>query len=127
MALDRLSSSHHCMAQLWTVFHHHIIAWRKCQHRSLPFAVENLEELAAPDSVQEASAEEYRRALLGQALKLIERDFPAQTWQIFWAVAIEGQAGIAVAKRFNVTPNAVYLARGRVLARLREELTGLEN
>ncbi len=31
-----------------------------------------------------------------------------------------------VAREFGVTVNAVYLARSRVLARLREELAGLD-
>ena len=41
-------------------------------------------------------------------------------------VAVEGRSGVEVARQFGVTPNAVYLARGRVLARLREELADLD-
>ena len=41
-------------------------------------------------------------------------------------VAIEGRPGVEVAREFGVTVNAVYLARGRVVARLREELAGLD-
>ena len=45
---------------------------------------------------------------------------------MFWQVTVAGQPGTEVARQFGVTPNAVYLARGRVLARLRQELTDLD-
>lgn len=114
-------------AWLWTVFHHQTIAWRKRQSRELPLSLKQLESLASPDSVAEASEVEYRRALLDRVLQLIRTDFPEQTWHIFWKVAVEGRPGIEVAKQFAVTPNAVYLARGRVLARLREEMAELDS
>ena len=113
-------------AWLWTVFHHQTIAWRR-KHRTLPLSVQQLEKLASPDSVAEASETEYRQALTNRALQIIQTDFPEQTWRIFWRVAIDGRSGVDVAKEFGVTPNAVYLARGRILARLREELADLDH
>jgi RNA polymerase sigma-70 factor (ECF subfamily) len=113
-------------AWLWTVFHRRVIAWRRRQARELPVSANQLEALASPDSVAEASEAEYRRVLIDRVLHVIRTDFPAQTWQIFWEVAVDGRPGTEVARRFGVTANAVYLARGRVLARLREELTDLD-
>jgi RNA polymerase sigma-70 factor (ECF subfamily) len=114
-------------AWLWTVFHREVIAWRKRQPRDLPLSIEQLECLASPDSVNEASAAEYRRYLLDRVLHVIQTDFPLQTWKIFWEVSVAGRGGVEVAKQFGVTPNAVYLARGRVLARLRQELADLDS
>ena len=113
-------------AWLWTVFHRQVIVWRKRQLRELPLSLKQLEALASPDSVAEASEAEYRRVLIARVLHLIRTDFPAQTWQIFWQVTVESKPGIEVAKKFGVTANTVYLARGRVLARLRQELADLD-
>ena len=113
-------------AWLWTVFHRQTLAWRKQQTRNLPLTVEQLEALASPDSVLEATEAEYRRALQDRILHIIRTDFPPPTWEIFWQVTVEGRSGIEVARQFGVTPNAVYLARGRVLARLRQELADLD-
>jgi len=114
-------------AWLWTVFHRHTIAWRKRQTRNLPLSVKQLEALESPDSVAEATEAEYRRYLLGRILKVIQNDFPEQSWQIFWRLSVEGRPGVEVAKQFGVSANAVYLVRGRVLARLRAELSDLES
>lgn len=112
-------------AWLWTVFHRHTLAWRKRRSRDLPLSDGQLEALASPDNVAEATEAEYRRALLDRALQLVRTDFPEQTWHIFWQLTVEARPGVEVARRFGVTPNAVYLARGRVLARLRQELAEL--
>jgi RNA polymerase sigma-70 factor (ECF subfamily) len=113
-------------AWLWTVFHRQTIAWRKLQTRQLPLTVEQIEELASPDSISEATEAEYRRVLLDRIMQIVKTDFPQQTWQMFWLLTVEGQPGVEIARNFGVTPNAVYLARGRVLARLRAEMTDLD-
>jgi len=113
-------------AWLWTVFHRQTLAWRKRQTRNLPLSVKQLESLSSPDSVEEATDAEYRRYVIDRVLQVVKTDFPEQTWLIFWQVTVDNRPGVEVAKRFGVTPNAVYLARGRVLARLRQELAGLD-
>ena len=112
-------------AWLWTVFRRAVLAWRKRQPQSGP-ALEELDELSSPDSIAEATEAEYRRYLLGRIVQIVRADFPDTTWRIFQQVAIEGRPGVDVAREFAVTVNAVYLARSRVLARLREELAGLD-
>lgn len=114
-------------AWLWTVFHRETLAWRKRQNRALSLSQDQIEALASADTVDEASAAEYGRYLFDRVLQLVRTDFPNETWQIFWQVAVEARSGVEVAREFGVTPNAVYLARGRVLARLREELAGLDS
>ncbi len=121
----RYDPSRSFRAWLWTVFRHEGLAWQKRQPQTGP-ALQPLEELASPDSILEASEAEYRRYLLSRIMQIVQTDFPAKTWQIFQQVAIQGRAGTDVAREFGVTVNAVYLARSRVLARLREELAGLD-
>lgn len=112
-------------AWLWTVFRHASLAWRKRQPQA-GMGLDLLEELASPDSIAEATEAEYRRYLLGRIIQIVQTDFPTTTWRIFQQLAIEGRSGGDVAHEFGVTVNAVYLARSRVLARLREELAGLD-
>lgn len=82
--------------------------------------------MASPDGVDEATEAEYRRVLLDRALRLVQTDYPEATWRMFWQTAVEGRPGVEVARDFGVTPNAVYLARGRILARLREQLAEID-
>ena len=68
---------------------------------------------------------EYRHYLADRALQLAKREFAPGTWRAFWGVVVEGRPAGDVAAEVGVTVNAVYLARGRVLRRLREALDGL--
>lgn len=113
-------------AWLWTAFRHEVLRWRKRQTRPLPITVEHLESLGSPDTVAEATETEYRRVVTNRMLQLVKADYPPQTWQIFRAIAIEGRSGMEIAGHFKVSPNAVYLIRSRVLARLRQEFAELE-
>lgn len=54
----------------------------------------------------------------------LETGRPA-TWKACWEFMIVGRPAEAVAKELGLTVNAVYLAKSRVLSRLREELAGL--
>ncbi len=62
--------------------------------------------------------EHVARALLA----LIRPDFAPTTWEAFQRLVVEGQATVEVAAALNLTPNAVLIAKSRVLARLRQEL-----
>ncbi len=56
-----------------------------------------------------------------QALALLERDFVPATWRAFWLVAVECRRAEDVAAELGLSTNAVYLAKSRVLRRLRDE------
>ena len=64
------------------------------------------------------------RILYRRALALIQRDFEDRTWRAFWGVVIDGRTATAVAFDLGVPVTAVYLAKSRVLKRLREEFEG---
>lgn len=101
--------------------------WRELQRKRRPMPVAgNAPILAALPAVEiDFDAAEYRSYIAGRALALIRREYPEATWKAFWAVVVHGRPAEAVAAEFDMTRNAVYLARGRVLRRLREELAGL--
>jgi RNA polymerase sigma-70 factor (ECF subfamily) len=63
---------------------------------------------------------EYRRQAFLAAAERIRGEFQAATWQAFWRTAVEGQPIVDASKRLGLSVGAVYAARSRVLARLRE-------
>jgi RNA polymerase sigma-70 factor (ECF subfamily) len=78
-----------------------------------------------PDDSPKPSPPEEVDILYRRALDLIATDFEESSWKAFWKVVVEGQRPADVAADLNMTINAVYLAKSRVLARLREEFRDL--
>jgi RNA polymerase sigma-70 factor (ECF subfamily) len=58
-------------------------------------------------------------------LERIRLDFEPQTWVLFQAFVLDGESAEEAAATHSTTPNAVYIAKSRVLARLRQEAGGL--
>jgi RNA polymerase sigma-70 factor (ECF subfamily) len=93
-----------------------------------PIASNDLD--AVPDRVNAdpgvaVDEREYQRYLAGRALELIQSEFEPSTWRAFLETTADGRSPSIVAAELGVTENAVYLARSRVLRRLRAELAGL--
>jgi RNA polymerase sigma-70 factor (ECF subfamily) len=80
-----------------------------------------------PESYVAESSAEGSGDVLRRALDLIRGDFEPHTWQAFWLAAVEGQPARAIAERLQMSLDAVYQAKARVLRRLREELAGLQD
>ena len=72
-----------------------------------------------------ANAPEALAILHQQALELLRLDFENPTWQAFWEVFVQGRTPADVAAQLGVSPNAVYIAKARVLSRFREQYGGL--
>jgi RNA polymerase sigma-70 factor (ECF subfamily) len=75
-------------------------------------------DLSEPDA---AGLSAETEAVYRRALELIRGAFTEGTWRAFWAVAVDGQAVSEVAATLGLSVGAVYIAKSRVLARLREE------
>ena len=83
-----------------------------------------MNELAQPDG-REPSAEwdaDYERQLFHYAANIVKQDFTPVTWQAFWLSSIEGLPGRDVAEKLGLTVAAVYLAKGRVMTRLKDQV-----
>jgi RNA polymerase sigma-70 factor (ECF subfamily) len=68
-----------------------------------------------------SSAEAQTGDLYRRALELIRSEFKERTWRAFLLVTVEGRLPADVAAELGITPGAVYIAKSRVLKRLREE------
>jgi len=66
--------------------------------------------------------QEYERRLFAWAAEQVRGRFRPVTWQAFWRTAVDGAGGKAVAAELGLTVAAVYLAKGRVMAALREQV-----
>jgi RNA polymerase sigma-70 factor (ECF subfamily) len=60
-----------------------------------------------------------------QLLDLIRPRFEPRTWLAFQRVALEGKGVDETARELGITPNAVFIAKSRVLSTLRETGRGL--
>ncbi|MBM81136.1 MAG: RNA polymerase subunit sigma-70 [Planctomycetaceae bacterium] len=69
---------------------------------------------------------EYRRSLFEWAGEQIQCEVEDRTWQAFWRTSVEGQETTVVADALKMSTGAIYIARSRVLARLREEVRRIE-
>jgi RNA polymerase sigma-70 factor (ECF subfamily) len=64
--------------------------------------------------------QEYRDRLLEWAAGRVRDGFRESTWQAFWGTAVEGREPREVAVGLGISVGAVYIAKNRVLARIRE-------
>lgn len=89
-------------------------------------SLEDASPPAAPANGVDLFAEaEYRNFLVNRALITMKAEFPEHTWQACWKVVVEGQSAAQAARELGITENAIYVAKCRVLRRLREELAEL--
>lgn len=85
-----------------------------------------LAELEDPTSELNAQWDaEHDRHVLRGLMDLVESEFTTTTWAAFVRTALEGRTAAEVADELGLTPNAVHVARSRVLARLRTEAEGI--
>lgn len=85
-----------------------------------------MELLESQPDPRETTAEilaEARQELVRWAAEQIRSEFSAATWNAFWRTAIEGVPIAEVAKSTGSSAGAVYVARYRVIARLKEKVS----
>lgn len=68
---------------------------------------------------------EYRRRLAASAMNRIQSEFQENTWRAFLLTAVEGRAASEAAAEIGISTGAVYVAKSRVLSRLKQEVETL--
>jgi RNA polymerase sigma-70 factor (ECF subfamily) len=84
-----------------------------------------LADLAVPDGVEAFWEGEDQKHLVARALEVMQREFKATTWKACWEHVVCDRPAAEVAADLGISENAVYIAKLRVVRRLREELAGL--
>ena len=104
--------------------------WRSEKYRALAAGGsdfnQKLQELEDPTSeLAKAWDAEHDRHVARRLLELIAPQFKPTTLQAFCRVVMEGEKPALVAAELGITVNAVFLAKSKILRRLRLELEGL--
>ena len=85
----------------------------------------NVERASTPTD-ESAWEADYYRSIFNWAAERIRSEFQESTWQAFWRTAIEERDGKEVAESLGLSVGAVYVAKSRVIARLKEEIRSLD-
>jgi RNA polymerase sigma-70 factor (ECF subfamily) len=115
-------------AWLFTVVRNQLLRFRSRQERpgQGTGSTSVLDRLHETPSPEEGTAElwdlEYERSRFAWAAEQVRPQVKPATWQAFWMTAVEGRSGEETALALGMTVAAVYLAKSRVMARLKEQI-----
>jgi RNA polymerase sigma factor (sigma-70 family) len=85
-----------------------------------------LETAEAHDDLMALLNEEFTRVLVSQACEIVRARVAPQTWETFLLTACENRPAEEVAALFGINVTAVFKAKSRVLAFIREEIKRLD-
>ena len=83
-----------------------------------------LEAQPAPEEEQDWDLE-YRRRMFAWAAELVQQEVAEKTWRAFWMITVEEQTAADAAKALGMTTGAAYVAKSRVIARMRERIASV--
>jgi RNA polymerase sigma-70 factor (ECF subfamily) len=98
--------------------------WRK-KRTTRMLTDAGLSGVADPEQAADIGEAEFQQQLAVRALQLMQAEFQPTTWRACWETVVCGRCAADVAHELGISVNAVYLARCRVLRRLRQELEGM--
>jgi RNA polymerase sigma-70 factor (ECF subfamily) len=116
---------------LFTIVRRRLSNWRAAQANRTRGSGDTgthllLEQCPAPQEIDAEWEAEWERRQFAWACEQVRREVTDATWQAFWRTAVQGQPGKTVAADLGLTVAAVYLARSRVLARLKELVNSVQ-
>lgn len=97
--------------------------FRKRQNRDVAGAKTGLLELVEQEPDEDASREfrlEFQRQVFSVVADAVRSEVQPKTWQAFWSTEVLGHPVGDVAKSLGMNRGAIYVARSRVIARLRK-------
>ncbi len=85
-----------------------------------------IDELPAP-AEEESWLKEHERQVYTLAAESVRPKFSETTWQAFQQTAVDGKSGQEVAAALGISSAAVYLAKSRVMVKLKAEVARLKS
>lgn len=90
--------------------------------------IAELVDATLPESAEsDLFDQEYQLQVLAWATEQVRREFKDSTWQAFVETSINGRAIAEVANELGLSAGSVYVARSRIMARLRAKVEECEN
>jgi RNA polymerase sigma factor (sigma-70 family) len=81
-----------------------------------------LQEQPDPQQDEDRWEREYQQRLFAWAAEQVRPRVPPHHWQAFWRISVDGATPVETAKALGMSLTAVYTAKSRVLARIREAI-----
>ncbi len=115
---------------LLTLAHHRLCDFFQRSQRQTPGSgdlatVQMLDAVPARDE-EDIWNRDYERQLFLLAEEHVRPAFSDATWQAFQLAAVEGKSGQEVAQTLGISVAAVYLAKSRVMVKLKAEVQRLQ-
>ncbi len=85
-----------------------------------------LSQQPMPDEEREHEELEYRRHVLCWATDRVRSEVQPKSWQAFQMTYVDGISCSETAKHLEISIEAVYMSRSRILSRLREKIREFE-
>jgi RNA polymerase sigma-70 factor (ECF subfamily) len=116
---------------LFTVVRRRLPNWHRAQkHRrdgSNDGAPDKLlEQCPAPEESNSAWEAEWQQRAFAWACDQVRTEVSDSTWQAFWRTTVDGEPIKQTAADLGLTIAAVYLARRRVLKRLKDQVRSVQ-
>ena len=83
--------------------------------------------LESRDDLEKIWEEEWQHAVIRQCVEEIRQEFKPRTIEAFWFFAVEGKPADDVARELDTTSNNVFVAKHRVLRRIRDLIPLMEH
>ena len=99
---------------------------REIQMTSEADQTDFFEQVSGKDDGEALWEQEWRDAVLRQCLAEVGGEFDAKSLEAFDLFACRGLTAKEVGERLNMTPNAVFIAKHRIMKRLRELVPRME-
>jgi RNA polymerase sigma-70 factor (ECF subfamily) len=113
---------------LFSIVNSRLMDFRRHNQRERAL-VAHVSDAAQQDPEDTASSGEwdldYQRQVFHAAAERVRGDFGESAWRAFWQAAVEGRPAKEIAAALGMSPAAIYLAKARVMNRIREELETL--
>ncbi|MEM8668153.1 MAG: sigma-70 family RNA polymerase sigma factor [Planctomycetota bacterium] len=86
-----------------------------------------LNEQPSQESFEEDWLRQYQEHLFHWAAEQVQGEVEESTWQAFWMTAVENKSASTVAKELKMKVGTVYVAKSRVLTRIRDRIAEIDD
>ncbi len=85
-----------------------------------------LQNSPTDDPLEKIWNDEYDSYLFQWASQKVQSEIEPKTWQAFWMAAVDGKSANHIAEEIGISKGAVWIAKSRVIQRLKEAITHFE-